>query len=148
MEASSHGLALRLDYVRVKAGAFTNLRRDHPDYHSSMEDYLAAKMRLFDALLPEGSPAVLNADAPEFEELSRRAKARRHAVISYGRKGEDIRIISFEPRAQGQRIRLCRHGKTMTFCCPSWVRFRFGTACARWASSSAAAKTPLKRCGS
>ncbi len=112
MEASSHGLALsRLDYVRVKAGAFTNLSRDHLDYHSSMEDYLAAKMRLFDALLPEGSPVVLNADAPEFEELSRRAKARRHAVISYGRKGEDIRIISFEPRAQGQRIRFAAMGK-------------------------------------
>ena len=59
MEASSHGLdQRRLDGVRLAAGAFTNLGRDHMDYHPTVEDYHGAKMRLFDALLPKGAPAV------------------------------------------------------------------------------------------
>ncbi len=54
-EASSHGLDQhRLDGVRLKAAAFTNLGRDHLDYHPTMEAYLAAKLRLFSELLPRG----------------------------------------------------------------------------------------------
>ncbi len=57
MEASSHGLdQFRLDGVRLAAAAFTNLGRDHMDYHPTVEDYMAAKMRLFRDLLPKGSP--------------------------------------------------------------------------------------------
>ena len=63
MEASSHGLAqYRLDGVRLAAAGFTNLTRDHLDYHPTFEDYFAAKMRLFSELLPEGAAAVINAD--------------------------------------------------------------------------------------
>ena len=63
MEASSHGLDQhRLDGVRLTAGAFTNLGRDHLDYHADEEAYFAAKMRLFDVLLPPGSPAVIFSD--------------------------------------------------------------------------------------
>ena len=63
MEASSHGLdQYRLDGVRVAAGAFTNLSRDHLDYHPSLEDYLQAKLRLFDDLIVEGGSAVICAD--------------------------------------------------------------------------------------
>src|SRR5690606_26733289 len=63
MEASSHGLdQRRLDGVRLAAGGFTNLGRDHMDYHPTVEEYHAAKMRLFDALLPHGAPAVIFAD--------------------------------------------------------------------------------------
>ena len=59
MEASSHGLdQSRLDGVRLSAGAFTNLGRDHMDYHPTVEHYLAAKMRLFDTLLPKGAPQI------------------------------------------------------------------------------------------
>ena len=58
-EASSHGLdQRRLDGVRLAAGAFTNLSRDHLDYHPDMESYLAAKLRLFDTLLQPGQAAV------------------------------------------------------------------------------------------
>ena len=64
MEASSHGLdQKRLDGVRLAAGAFTNLTRDHMDYHATVEDYLAAKLRLFRDLLPDGAPAVIDADS-------------------------------------------------------------------------------------
>ncbi len=63
MEASSHGLdQRRLDRVRLQAGAFTNLGRDHMDYHPTVEDYHRAKMRLFEELLPVGAPAVIFAD--------------------------------------------------------------------------------------
>ena len=55
MEASSHGLAQhRLDGVRLAAAALTHITRDHLDYHASFEDYVAAKLRLFGAVLPEG----------------------------------------------------------------------------------------------
>src|SRR6185369_7250845 len=58
MEASSHGLdQFRLDGVRLNAGAFTNLTRDHLDYHGSEEAYFKAKRRLFTELLPQGAPA-------------------------------------------------------------------------------------------
>ncbi|MBN9273788.1 MAG: UDP-N-acetylmuramoyl-L-alanyl-D-glutamate--2,6-diaminopimelate ligase, partial [Mesorhizobium sp.] len=65
MEASSHGLdQRRLDGVKLAAGAFTNLGRDHMDYHPTVEDYHRAKLRLFDTLLPKGAPAVIFADDP------------------------------------------------------------------------------------
>ena len=63
LEASSHGLDQhRLDGVRIAAGAFTNLSRDHLDYHQTIEDYLAAKLRLFDALIAPGGTAVIGVD--------------------------------------------------------------------------------------
>src|SRR5947208_706938 len=63
MEASSHGLdQRRLDGVVLAAGAFTNLGRDHMDYHATVEEYHRAKLRLFDTLLPKGAPAVIFAD--------------------------------------------------------------------------------------
>ena len=63
MEASSHGIdQRRLDGVRLDAAGFTNLGRDHLDYHATTEAYAAAKLRLFDTLLPGDAPAVINAD--------------------------------------------------------------------------------------
>ena len=63
MEASSHGLdQYRLDGVRLTAGAFTNLGRDHMDYHPTVDSYLAAKLRLFNELLKPGQPIVVNTD--------------------------------------------------------------------------------------
>ena len=64
MEVSSHALALhRVDHLRFSAAVFTNLTRDHLDFHESMESYFLAKRRLFEAL-PEGAPALVNADDP------------------------------------------------------------------------------------
>src|SRR5690606_10803003 len=63
MEASSHGLdQRRLDGVKLAAGAFTNLGRDHMDYHATIDEYLGAKMRLFTTLLPKGAPAIIFSD--------------------------------------------------------------------------------------
>ncbi len=88
MEASSHGLdQSRLDGVKLAAAGFTNLGRDHMDYHPTVEDYMAAKMRLFDTLLPKGSPAVIFADDPWSDEAIRVATAAGHDVRTVGRKG-------------------------------------------------------------
>ncbi len=83
MEASSHGLEqFRLDGVRVTAAAFTNLSRDHLDYHGSMEAYWRAKQRLFDTVMAPSGTAVLNADALEFDSLQSICRARGHPIVS------------------------------------------------------------------
>ena len=69
MEVSSHALALhRVDGIRFAAAIFTNLTRDHLDFHGDMESYFAAKRRLFE-LLPDGAPAIVNLDDPRGAEL-------------------------------------------------------------------------------
>ncbi len=97
MEASSHGLdQSRLDGVRLSAGAFTNLGRDHMDYHPTVEHYLAAKMRLFDTLLPKGAPAVIFSD-DEWSKAATEAAARAGLdVRTVGRKGDYISLKRVE----------------------------------------------------
>ena len=69
MEVSSHALALkRVDETRFAAGVFTNLTRDHLDYHRDMDSYFAAKRRLFE-MLPAGAPAIINFDDPRAEAV-------------------------------------------------------------------------------
>ena len=93
MEASSHGLdQKRLDGVRLAAGAFTNLSRDHMDYHATVEDYLNAKLRLFRDLLPDGAPAVIDADSAIAPRVIEAARARGLNVMTVGAKGETIRL--------------------------------------------------------
>jgi UDP-N-acetylmuramoyl-L-alanyl-D-glutamate--2,6-diaminopimelate ligase len=93
IEASSHGLdQKRLDGVRLAAGAFTNLTRDHMDYHATVEDYLAAKLRLFRDLLPDGAPAIIDADSAIAPRVIAAARARGLRVITVGAKGETIRL--------------------------------------------------------
>ncbi|HEY4133952.1 MAG TPA: UDP-N-acetylmuramoyl-L-alanyl-D-glutamate--2,6-diaminopimelate ligase [Alphaproteobacteria bacterium] len=105
LEASSHGLAqYRLDGLALTAAAFTNLTRDHLDYHGDEESYFAAKARLFSGILPEGGIAVLNADEPRFEELRAICAQRRQRVIAFGEKGADIRLDILDVLPDGQRV--------------------------------------------
>lgn len=92
-EASSHGLdQRRLDGVRIRAAAFTNLGHDHLDYHPSVEDYLAAKLRLFDALLPADGIAVVNADGPRSADVIRHIEAHTaQRLWSVGAAGRELR---------------------------------------------------------
>jgi UDP-N-acetylmuramoyl-L-alanyl-D-glutamate--2,6-diaminopimelate ligase len=107
IEASSHGLAQsRLDGVRIAAGAFTNLTRDHLDYHKTFEDYFDAKMLLFERLLVHGAPAVINADTAQSDEILRRCKAVGLAPFMVGEKGREIRIVSAEQADNGQLLKL------------------------------------------
>lgn len=107
MEASSHGLQqCRLDGVRVSAAGFTNLTRDHLDYHATMEDYLAAKARLFGALLQPGGTAVLNADVAEFPALKSLCTERGIHVRDYGHQSRDLKILKRTALPQGQELEL------------------------------------------
>jgi len=116
IEASSHGLAqYRLDGISFAAAAFTNLTRDHLDYHGDMASYLAAKQRLFTDLLAPRATAVLNTDIPEFAGLAALAAKHGHPVIGYGEsETADLRLVSREPRHDGQRIALSFRGRTQT----------------------------------
>jgi UDP-N-acetylmuramoyl-L-alanyl-D-glutamate--2,6-diaminopimelate ligase len=96
MEASSHGLdQCRLDGVKLAAAAFTNLGRDHMDYHPTVESYMAAKMRLFQ-LLPKGSPAVIFADDPWSAQAIKAAADAGHDVRTVGRKGDYLTLKRVE----------------------------------------------------
>jgi UDP-N-acetylmuramoyl-L-alanyl-D-glutamate--2,6-diaminopimelate ligase len=116
VEASSHGLHQhRLDGVRLQAAALTNLTRDHFDYHGSFEAYVAAKRRLFAELLPAGDGvAVLNADIPAFPEFARVCRGRGLRVLSFGRFGDDLRLLQQEPRPDGQAVTLAVGGREHT----------------------------------
>jgi len=104
MEASSHGLdQRRLDGVRLRAGGFTNLGRDHMDYHPTVEDYHRAKMRLFDTLLPKGAPAVVFADDPWSEPTIRAARAAGLEVLTVGRHGSFLKLKRVEHERHRQR---------------------------------------------
>lgn len=93
MEASSHGLdQYRLDGVRLRAAAFTNLGRDHLDYHPDVESYLKAKLRLFSELLPVGGTAVVNVDDPVSKRVIEIAKARGQSVIDVGKTAKRVRL--------------------------------------------------------
>jgi UDP-N-acetylmuramoyl-L-alanyl-D-glutamate--2,6-diaminopimelate ligase len=113
VEASSHGLnQFRLDGLSVAAAAFTNLTRDHLDYHGDMEHYRAAKDRLFTALLMPGGSAVLNRDSAEFARLERLCRDGGHPVIAYGADpGADLRLIACEPRVHSQSLVLDLFGR-------------------------------------
>ncbi len=107
MEASSHGLdQYRLDGVKVGAAAFTNLSRDHLDYHGSPAAYLAAKQRLFGELVTPGGAAVLNADAAEYDTLRAVSKARGLRILSYGTAGGELRLLRHAAAAEGQSLTL------------------------------------------
>lgn len=94
MEASSHGLdQKRLDGVRLTAAAFTNLSRDHMDYHATMDEYLDAKLRLFRALLPAGGPAVIDADSDVAARVIAAVREAGRSPFTVGRRGEAIRLI-------------------------------------------------------
>lgn len=99
LEASSHGLdQKRLDGVRLSAGAFTNLSRDHLDYHATLEDYFAAKMRLFQTLLKPGQSAVIDADSDYAQRAIDCCEKRGLRVFSTGVNGQGLRLL--ESRAE------------------------------------------------
>ncbi len=113
MEASSHGLdQCRLDGVRLCAAGFSNLTRDHLDYHGSMDAYRAAKLRLFAELLPARSVAVLNADM-DGETLARLreiARQRRLDLRLVGEAGDTLRLVDARPLPCGQELTIEARG--------------------------------------
>ena len=112
IEASSHGLDQhRLDGVTVSGCGFTNITRDHMDYHPTFDHYLAAKLRLFSDVVKDGGVAVVNADAEHAGKFIDAAKARGLALITVGRKGETIHLDRREDRGGAQALTLHYQGK-------------------------------------
>ena len=111
-EASSHGLAqYRSEGVPVRIAAFTNLSRDHLDYHHNMDDYFDAKMRLFDEVVSDDGTAVIWADDIWSDKAIARAKQRALRLITVGEKGESIRLVSRTPTQLGQTLELAIQGE-------------------------------------
>src|SRR6476469_3249556 len=123
LEASSHGLdQYRLDGVRVGAGGFTNLSRDHMDYHPDVAHYLAAKLRLFRDLVPPGGAAVISADQDCSREVIEAARSRGLRIIAVGRNGdgtgEGIRLVEAAVEGFAQRLTLEHRGRKHTIKLP------------------------------
>ncbi len=112
LEASSQGLdQYRLDGLHITAAAFTNLTRDHLDYHGTMEAYLEAKLRLFREVLADDGVAVINSDAPYSDAVRDVCKKRGIRVIDFGVKAKDIRLSRQRPLTDGQFIELMVFGE-------------------------------------
>ncbi|MBH0112279.1 UDP-N-acetylmuramoyl-L-alanyl-D-glutamate--2,6-diaminopimelate ligase [Novosphingobium sp. YJ-S2-02] len=111
-EASSHGLSqFRSEGPRVAAGAFTNLSRDHLDYHETMEAYFDAKMRLFDEVVVDEGTAVVWADDPWSDKAIARAQARGLRLFTVGTKGEALRLERRTPGTLGQQLEVEYEGR-------------------------------------
>ena len=115
-EASSHGLdQFRLDGVRVAAGGFTNLSRDHMDYHPDVAHYLAAKLRLFRDLVTPGGAAVISADHECSQQVIEATRARALRIIAVGRNadgaGEGIRLVDASVEGFAQKLSLEHRGR-------------------------------------
>jgi UDP-N-acetylmuramoyl-L-alanyl-D-glutamate--2,6-diaminopimelate ligase len=112
LEASSHGVdQRRLDGVRLAAAGFLNLTQDHLDYHGTMGVYRAAKLRLFEDLLPAGRPAVLNADSEQFPVFADAAIRSGHTVLSTGEAGRDLQLTARRLTPDGQRLTIRHDGQ-------------------------------------
>jgi UDP-N-acetylmuramoyl-L-alanyl-D-glutamate--2,6-diaminopimelate ligase len=119
LEASSHGLDQnRLDGLRVQAAGFTNLSRDHLDYHPSFEEYRFAKFRLFAEVLPPGGTAVINAESSEAPALAALAQARGQKILRTGTADSDLALLVRAPTGQGQNLRLRYDGRTYDVALP------------------------------
>ncbi|HSQ94603.1 MAG TPA: UDP-N-acetylmuramoyl-L-alanyl-D-glutamate--2,6-diaminopimelate ligase [Croceibacterium sp.] len=106
-EASSHGLSqYRNEGLPVAAGAFTNLSRDHLDYHADMEDYFAAKMRLFSEVVSDGGTAVVWADDEWSGRVIQIVRERGLRLLTVGECGEDIRLLGRAPKQLGQELEI------------------------------------------
>jgi len=113
-EASSHGLSqYRTEGLPVHVGAFTNLSRDHLDYHGDMDSYFEAKMRLFDEVIwSEGTAVIWADDDPWSEKAIQRARDRGLELFTVGEKGGTLRLLSQTPTHLGQVLMVEAQGDT------------------------------------
>jgi UDP-N-acetylmuramoyl-L-alanyl-D-glutamate--2,6-diaminopimelate ligase len=126
VEASSHGLdQKRLDGLRFTAAAFTNLTRDHLDYHGTVEAYASAKARLFAQVLPATARAVLNADDAQYGALKAICDGRGLLTRSFGQHAEaDYRIDRIRQHGGGLDAALTLRGKAFDVSLPLYGAFQ------------------------
>jgi len=129
VEASSHGLQQRrLDGLKLKAAAFTNISRDHLDYHADFDDYLAQKRRLFDELLPQDGAAVVNADALHANVFCDAALARGARLITVGEEGNELTLRGPAIEGFGQQLSVSAEGKSYDIALPLVGAFQTSNA--------------------
>ncbi len=129
LEASSHGLdQSRMAGMDIAAVAFTNITRDHGDYHPTFEAYLACKLRLFRELARENAVAVVNADAAHAEEFAAAAKLRRLRLLTVGEKGDGLKLVSRSVGNDGQTLQIAYDGRTHTVALPLVGAFQASNA--------------------
>jgi UDP-N-acetylmuramoyl-L-alanyl-D-glutamate--2,6-diaminopimelate ligase len=129
LEASSHGLdQRRLDGLRIQAAAFTNLGRDHMDYHPTVEAYLDAKRRLFSAILPANGTAVVDLDDAHGASIAETATSRGQHLIRVGRNGSELRIASLTPKGFKLRMSVEAFGKPRDILLPLAGAFQASNA--------------------
>ncbi len=144
LEASSHGLDQhRLDGVRVSAGAFTNLSRDHLDYHPSIEAYLAAKLRLFENLVVDRGTAVIDADHEYAPAVIAVAKKRGLKIFTVGRKGDTIRLNDSVIDGFAQKMTIAHGGRTIELKLPLVGGFQIENALVAAGLTIATGSDPL-----
>ena len=132
-EASSHGLdQYRLDGVRISAGGFTNLSRDHMDYHPDVAHYLAAKLRLFRDLVAADGAAVISADHDCSQEVIDAAREKHLHLITVGSQGdgagEGIRVVAAAIDGFAQRLELQHRGRHYSIRLPLVGEFQIENA--------------------
>ena len=132
-EASSHGLdQYRLDGVRISAGGFTNLSRDHMDYHPDVAHYFAAKLRLFSELVAPSGAAVVFADHDVASQVIDAARARGLRIVTVGGRGdgtgEGIRLVEAAIDGFGQKLVLEHRGKKASVRLPLVGHFQIENA--------------------
>jgi UDP-N-acetylmuramoyl-L-alanyl-D-glutamate--2,6-diaminopimelate ligase len=129
MEASSQGLdQRRVDGVRFSAVAFTNLSRDHLDYHADMEAYRDAKVRLFSDLIVDGGSAIVNVDDPEYEPFMFAALSRGVTLMTVGKEGAWFEIRSVTNQGYGQVVEGRLVGEPVEFHLPLTGAFQASNA--------------------
>ena len=107
IEASSHGIdQYRLDGVKISTGGFTNLGRDHMDYHPTVEEYFDAKMGLVERLLPKGADFVVEPESPFGAEAAERARASQLTLLSVGENASGIELTKLERAGFAQKMTL------------------------------------------
>ncbi|MBT3306607.1 MAG: UDP-N-acetylmuramoyl-L-alanyl-D-glutamate--2,6-diaminopimelate ligase [Alphaproteobacteria bacterium] len=131
MEASSHGLEqYRLDGVRVGIAAFTNLSRDHLDYHGDMDGYLTAKLRLFTDIIAPGGTAVLNADGDYADAVAAACRGRGLEIMTYGGTGADVCLDASEVISDGYLLDISVAGQQFQAKLPLMGDFQVSNALA------------------
>ncbi len=128
-EASSHGLAQnRVDGVRIQAAAFTNLSRDHLDYHKDFEEYLGEKLKLFSDILPPDGWVVVNADSIDGARVIDIARQRGLQLLTFGEAGEDLKLIAHERDGYAQKIVVGAEGEEFALAFPLAGDFQVSNA--------------------
>jgi UDP-N-acetylmuramoyl-L-alanyl-D-glutamate--2,6-diaminopimelate ligase len=129
LEASSHGIQQRrLDGVRLTAAAFTNLSRDHLDYHATLEDYLGAKLQLFERLLEPGQAAVVDADSDVAEKIIAVCEKRGLRVLSTGFKGASLHLLEAKAENFSTRMKIAHDGRIFSLLLPLAGAFQASNA--------------------